>query len=55
MSALPPKADIETPSRDVRFDKSGLLQCSKPNSYSIKRRPSCTEPRTWQSPTCAES
>jgi hypothetical protein len=30
MSALPPKADIETQSRDVRFvPKADILRCSK--------------------------
>ena len=36
MSALPPKADIETRSRDVRFvPKADILRCGKKRRYSI--------------------
>src|SRR5215469_6081895 len=36
MSALPPKADIETQSRDVGFvPKADILRCSKERRYSI--------------------
>jgi hypothetical protein len=36
MSALPPKADIETQSRDVRFvPKADILHRSKDHCYSI--------------------
>jgi hypothetical protein len=36
MSALPPKADIETQSRDVRFvPKADILRCGKERRYSI--------------------
>jgi hypothetical protein len=36
MPALPPKADIETQSRNVRFvPKADILRCSKEPCYSI--------------------
>ena len=36
MSALPPKADIGTQSRDVRFvPKADILRCGKERRYSI--------------------
>src|SRR6516165_3075362 len=36
MSALPPKADIGTRSRDVRFvPKADILHCGKERRYSI--------------------
>jgi hypothetical protein len=36
MSALPPKADIGTQSRNVRFvPKADILHCSKERRYSI--------------------
>ena len=36
MSALPPKADIGTQPRDVRFvPKADILRCSKEQPYSI--------------------
>jgi len=36
MSALPPKADIGTQPRDVRFvPKADILHCSKERLYSI--------------------
>jgi hypothetical protein len=36
MSALPPKADIETQSRDVRFvPKADILRCGRDWRYSI--------------------
>ena len=36
MSALPPKADIGTSLRDVRFvPKADILRCSKERRYSI--------------------
>src|SRR5215469_3636579 len=36
MSALPPIADIETPSCDVRFvPKADILRCGKERRYSI--------------------
>ena len=42
MSALPPKADIGTQSRDVRFvPKADILHCGKKHCYSITSSASC--------------
>jgi len=42
MSALPPKADIGTRSRNVRFvPKADILHCGKERRYSITSSAAC--------------
>jgi hypothetical protein len=47
MSALPPKADIGTQPRDVRFvPKADILHCGKERRYSITSSPVASS-ETW--------
>jgi hypothetical protein len=46
MSALPPKADIDGVSSDVRFvPKADILRCSKERRYSITSAAMASTPR----------
>jgi hypothetical protein len=51
MSALPPKADIGTQSRNVRFvPKADQVQCSEKECYSIAASASPKRPNYFADP-----